>query len=369
MIKQKLKSIYKRLVTGLMSNSSTHLGNNWNVSDCVEFEVFRNHIDSSVKYTIKSIKIGNSKEKHKWVGAQINYGTVFAIPNDETRILCYDQNSNSYIEGVNKGLFKWTGGCVWNNSIYCFPRTSNSFLKISDEDVEEIPLLIEYRGEHHYSGICTREGIVYQPPRNTNHILKTDLKSGLSNKIDIVDKKYKVNYRYCGSIIHPNGFIYFFPESGKVIKLNPDTDKWCFIGKSLSTMCFDAKVGMDGNIYGYSAYCRGIMKIDVSSDVVEMIHQEITPGAYGTKYGLDGCLYSIPGDGSCIWKYDVILDTINMMYDLEDDSKAKYAGGLTLPNGDIICVPATAPSILILKPDKNTEIPEFIYKEFFQDNY
>ena len=369
MIKQKLKSIYKRLVTGLMSNSSTHLGNNWNVSDCVEFEVFRNHIDSSVKYTTKSIKIGNSKEKHKWVGAQINYGTVFAIPNDETRILCYDQNSNSYIEGVNKGLFKWTGGCVWNNSIYCFPRTSNSFLKISDEDVEEIPLLIEYRGEHHYSGICTREGIVYQPPRNTNHILKTDLKSGLSNKIDIVDKKYKVNYRYCGSIIHPNGFIYFFPESGRVIKLNPDTDKWCFIGKSLSTTCFDAKVGMDGNIYGYSAYCRGIMKIDVSSDVVEMIHQEITPGAYGTKYGLDGCLYSIPGDGSCIWKYDVILDTINMMYDLEDDSKAKYAGGLTLPNGDIICVPATAPSILILKPDKNTEIPESIYKEFFQDNY
>lgn len=58
-----------------------------------------------------------------------------------------------------------------------------------------------------------------------------------------------------------------------------------------------------------------------------------------------------------------------MMYDLEDDSKAKYAGGLTLPNGDIICVPATAPSILILKPDKNTEIPESIYKEFFQDNY
>ena len=369
MIKKKLKSIYKGLVTGLMSNSSTHLGNNWKVSDCVEFEVFRKHIDSSVKYRTECIKIGNSKEKHKWVGAQINYGTVFAIPNDETRILCYDQNGNSYIEGVNKGLFKWTGGCVWNNSIYCFPTTSNSFLKICDEDVEEIPLLIEYHGEHHYSGVCTREGIVYQPPRNTNHILKTDLKTGLSNKIDIVDKKYKVTYRYCGSIIHPNGFIYFFPENGRVIKLNPDTDDWCFIGKSLSTMCFDAKVGMDGNIYGYSANCKGIMKIDVSSDAVEMIHQEITPGAYGTKYGSDGYLYSIPGDGSCIWKYDVVSDTIYMLHDLRDDSKAKYAGGLTLPNGDIICVPANASSILILKSNKNTKIPESIYKEFYQDNY
>ena len=111
------------------------------------------------------------------------------------------------------------------------------------------------------------------------------------------------------------------------------------------------------------------MKIDVSSDVVEMIHQEITPGAYGTKYGIDGCLYSVPGDGSCIWKYDVVSDTINMVYDLKDDSKAKYAGGLTLPNGDILCVPATASSLLIIKPDKNTKIPESIYKVFCQDNY
>ena len=110
-------------------------------------------------------------------------------------------------------------------------------------------------------------------------------------------------------------------------------------------------------------------KIDVSSDVVEMIHQEITPGAYGTKYGLDGCLYSIPGDGSCIWKYDVILDTIYMMYNLEDDSKAKYAGGLTLPNGEIVFVPATSSTIMVLKPERYMRIPESFYKAFCQDNY
>ena len=130
-----------------------------------------------------------------------------------------------------------------------------------------------------------------------------------------------------------------------------------------------AKVGIDGNIYGYSAYCKGIMKIDVSSDVVEMIHQEITPGAYGTKYGLDGCLYSVPGDGSCIWKYDIILDTINMIYDLEDESKAKYAGGLTLPNGEIVFVPATSSTIMVLKPERYMRIPESFYKAFCQDNY
>lgn len=369
MIKQKLKSIYKRLVTGLLSNSSTLLGNKWNVSVCQEFEGFRKCLDCSVTYRVDTIQLEKTKEKHKWVGAQINNGTVFAIPNDETLVLCYGKNGCYYIEGIKKGLFKWTGGCVWNNSIYCFPRTSNSFLKISEEDVREIPLSTEYNGEHHYSGVCTKAGIVYQPPRNTNHILKTDLRTGLSNRIYIVDKKYKVNFRYCGSIIHPNGFIYFFPESGRVVKFNPATDKWCFIGKSLSTMCFDAKVGMDGNIYGYSAYCKGIMKIDVSSDVVEMIHQEITPGAYGTKYGIDGCLYSVPGDGSIIWKYNVISDKVEEIFDLGDTSRAKYAGGITLPDGRIVCVPAEANKLLVLVPDVNQIVPDKLFKNYFVDNY
>jgi len=121
-----------------------------------------------------------------------------------------------------------------------------------------------------------------------------------------------------------------------VIRLDPKTDKWCFIGERISTMCFDAKIGLDGNIYGFSAYRKGIMRIDVTNDTVQMIHTDIEPGAYGTKYGADGCLYSVPGDGSKCFRYDVESDSLETAFDLKDKSKAKYAGGSTNSNGEIL---------------------------------
>lgn len=360
-MRRKIRNLYNILITCFFSGSCNSIKNDW-----------INKIDNmkicDTKYTVNHVNFGNSSAKHKWVGAQFHNGRIYAIPNDETRVLIH--NSETYfLDGIKDGLFKWTGGCVWNDAVYCFPRSSNSFLKIKDDNIVEIPLSINYNHEHHYSGVCTDHGIVYQPPRNTNHILKTDLNTGVSTKIVIVKDVFRVNFRYCGSIKHPNGYIYFFPENGRVIKLDSCTDKWTFIGKRISTMCFDAKVGSDGNIYGYSAYRNGIMKIDVYNDDVKMIHEEIKPGAYGTKYGLDGCMYSIPGDGSKIWKYDLISDKVEEIHDLHDDTKAKYAGGITLSDGRIICVPATANDILILKPIVNKEISEDIYKEYFVDNY
>ncbi len=369
MIKQKIKNLYRRLVIRFLSNQSDLQKKEWSVDDSVEFEEFRNWVDKTITYEIRTVGFVPSNVKHKWVGAQFYHGKIYAIPNDETRILCYD-SATSYIDHTGNGLFKWTGGCVWNDAIYCFPRTSNSFLKIDETGVEGIPLTIEYKNEHHYSGVCTKDGIIYQPPRNTNHILKTALNTGISSKINIVDEKYNVDFRYCGSIIHPNGFIYFFPEgNNRVIKLDPQTDKWCFIGDKVSTMCFDAKVGMDGNIYGFSAYSHGIMKINVINDTVQMIHEEIDPGAYGTKYGVDGYLYSVPGDGSVIYRYDVETDDLEAFFDLRDKSKAKFAGGSTSPLGEIIFIPATSDSLLNLKPDKILKIPPKLMKFFLVDCY
>lgn len=369
MIKQKIKNLYRCLLISCLSNQSHLKEKGWSIDDNIEFKVFRDWVDNSVVYELKKVSLKPSNVKHKWVGAQFYHGKIYAIPNDETRILCFGSVS-SYIGNTSSGLFKWTGGCVWNDAIYCFPRTANSFLKIDENSVEEIPLTFKYKNEHHYSGICTKEGVVYQPPRNTNHILKTILNTGISSKIDIVDEKYGVAFRYCGSIIHPNGFIYFFPEGNdRVLKLDPKTDKWCFIGNRISTMCFDAKVGLDGNIYGFSAYCKGIMKIDVTNDTVQMIHTDIAPGAYGTKYGVDGCLYSVPGDGSEIIRYDVERDKVEVVFDLKDKSRAKFAGGVTLPKGYIICIPATDESMLVFSPSNEMKIPQPIYNFFYMDSY
>lgn len=372
MIKQIIKKIYRSLIIEFLSKQSILQNSHWTTEDNSEFKQFRACIDKSITYELTLRPIDPSNAAHKWVGAQVYHDKVYAMPNDETRVLCYDVEHNriDYITGIKTGLFKWTGGCVWKNAIYCFPRTANSFLRIDEKGTKEIPLTFEYKKEHHYSGVCTKDGIVYQPPRNTNHILKTNLNTGTSTKITIVDEKYRVTFRYCGSIIHPNGYIYFFPENNEcVIKLDPKTDKWCFIGDKTSTMCFDAKIGLDGNIYGFSAYRKGIMRIDVTNDTVQMIHTDIEPGAYGTKYGADGCLYSVPGDGSKCFRYDTESDSVETVFDLKDKSKAKYAGGATLSRGNIICIPAKKKNILELSPNKEITISRQVYEFFCVDNY
>lgn len=371
MIRSGLKRIYYKVIIRFFSNESRcSIGEKEDnvqlvLDDSKKF--VENY--SEVSYISKTIILKDSTAKYKWVGAQYLNDQIICIPNDETKVLFIDKKFE-YKGDLSNNTFKWTGGVVWDGSVYAFPRSANSFLKINDREIKEIILTEYYEKEHHYSGVCTRDGVVYQSPRNTNHILKTDLKTGVSKKIYIVNEKFKVKLRYCGNIIHPNGFIYFFPEqNGRVIELNPKTDKWRFVGKTISTMCFEAKIGLDGNIYGYSAYCSGIMKIDVLNDKVEMIHKEIKPGAYGTKYGIDGCLYSIPGNGTKIYKYNVLKDSISILEDLNDYSNAKYAGGVTTPNGDIICVPATSKKILLLKPNKKINIPNKIYNVLFSDNY
>ena len=368
-MRKRIRRLYDSLVIAFLSKSDSRLDGEWGIEDNEEFSRFRDFLDGQVLYRAETFRIAPSSREHKWVGAQFYDGAVLAAPNDEVRVLKFTWE-DSYFGSVREGLFKWTGGCIWDGLVYFFPRAADSFLRIKDDRVEEVPLSIKYGMEHHYSGVCTEGGVVYQPPRDTNHILKTDLRTGESSRIDIVDKKYRVDFRYCGSIIHPNGFIYFFPEvDNRVIKLDPVTDKWCFIGNKISTMCFDAKIGLDGNIYGYSAYRRGIMKIKVPDDVVEMVHEEISPGAYGTKYGADGCLYSVPGDGSMVYRFEVLRDRIEPFFDLENGMKAKYAGGLTAPDGTIVCIPAEENAVLLFVPEKKVSIPETLYSFFFVDNY
>lgn len=370
MISRKIRNVYIRIVLRFFTKKNNIVNKKFNIEDSDIFKKFQKFINNQIEYNVEFMKLDNLELWHKWVGAQYYNGDLYAIPNDETKILKYGFREISYIEDIREGSFKWTGGCIWNGILYAFPRTANSFLKIKNDRCEEVPISIKYDSEHHYSGVCTVDGIVYQPPRNTNHILKTDLKTGISTKIFIIEDKFKIKLRYCGSILHPNGFIYLFPESyNRVIKLDPETDNWCFIGQRISSMCFDAKIGNDGNIYGFTSINNGIFKIDVNSEKVEIIHREITPGAYGTKYGINGCLYSVPGIGKYIYKYDVYNDKVEIIYNVGKTVKAKYAGGVTLPNGIIICVPAEDNSILICRPNKMLKIPEDVFEQFYVDCY
>lgn len=333
-------------------------------------EKFQEFCDSNadISYCVCKDIIPTSMEKHKWVGAQLLDDKIVLIPSDETKVIA-KKRKWEIIGTVRDGLFKWTGGCVWNNVVYCFPRVADSFLKIDLNGVSEILLEVKYGFQHHYSGVSTADGVVYQPPRNTSHLLKTDLKTGRSKKIEIINEKFHIKLSYCGGLRHPNGYIYFFPvENCKVIKLNPENDEWCYIGNRITTYCFDAKVGYDGNIYGFN-HLNGIMKINVYDDTVEVIHKNIPSFAYGTKLGVNGKLYSIPGDARYAYEYDIKNDKVKEIYDTNSLKDAKYAGGLTDKQGIIYGVPAENSDVIKYIPSREVCILDDLYESFFVDNY
>ena len=327
----------------------------------------------NVEYEMSIKPLPSVSAVHKWVGAQCTPYRLYGIPNDMNAVLTYAPGDVKFLDTGESGLFKWTGGCIWNSFLYGFPRTSNYLLKMSldTEKIEYVEPQHKYLQEHHYGGICTKEGIVYQPPRNSDHILVWDLKSEEERRIYLRQKSENRVFRYCGSIITPHGTAYFLPESGgRVIKLDTETEKWNFIGEEINAMVFDAKIGVDGCIYGYSAYCPGILKINIRTDSVEMIHEEIKPGAYGTKLGVNGHMYSSPGDGDSVWDYNPLTDSVKCIGKLSKTLRAKYAGGATMRNGDIYAVPAQEQGMLQLKASGwDSQIPEDIYQEYFSDCY
>ena len=151
--------------------------------------------------------------------------------------------------------------------------------------------------------------------------------------------------------------------------MNLITEEWEFIGGRIKSGAFEVKIACDGNIYGFNSL-EGILKVSVSSDVVETIYSEKFIGAYGTKLGINGKLYSIPGKGRCVWEYSPLEDKLNAIYDTESSQQAKYAGGVTLPHGDIIGMPENEMQILIIRPEsKSVVIPDEIYQKFWVDCY
>lgn len=342
------------------------------VTDIMERYRQYTEANKGMKYHITQIDIPPINSAHKWVGGVYYNGQVFGIPNDADCILVCDVQKEDvrYIGHTSKETFKWTGGCIWKDLLYSFPRKALECFQydlVNNTEIHSGDILSK---EHHYGGVCTPEGVVFQPPRDSDYIQIWDLINKTSNKIQIANSHWKVKYRYCGSVYHPNGYIYMLPERyERVIKINANTLEWGYIGRPICAMVFDAKVAVDGNIYGYSAYGKGMLKIDVTSDTVSKQYKKIFFGAFGTKIGVDGHLYSIPGDGDMIWEYDVEANCLRAVYKLNETGKAKYAGGATTPDGSIVGIPAEGFSVLCMKTAEQNEIPQDLYEKIYKDEY
>lgn len=360
----------------------------WNPKDDKAFLAFKEYTELNKDITYEHTLIPMEKLEHrcKWVGGRFYDNRLIGITNCAPaymylRLGC----SHGEVKQLDScdSDFMWTGGSVYNDSLYFFPRTANEVFCF-DKSIDAISrrkLKYRYKGEHHYGGVMTDDGIIYQPPRDTDHILVIDVKEddeGWNRKIQLKPRIFKKKLRYCGSLIHPNGFIYFFPEEDdRVIKLDPKTDEWKYIGEKVSTMTFNAKVARDGNIYGYSAYRPGIMKIDVEREAVSMIHTDTDFGAFGTKMGINGKLYSIPGDGDKIYAFDTDKDEIAIVGKIDSDKKAKFAGGAAGEDGSIYGIPAEENMILKLTPvrdakadsEESGQIPKECFSIYFEDDY
>ncbi|MBD5529284.1 MAG: adenylyltransferase/cytidyltransferase family protein [Lachnospiraceae bacterium] len=329
--------------------------------------------NQNVYYTVEETPIRETG-KHKWVGGQVVNDVFYATPNSASTILSYHTKTERIekIGHFSTEEYKWTGGVVYQGKLYMFPRSANSILilDLKTNQVEEVSLPIQYPGQHHYGGIVTDSGILYQYPIfNTNHILCIDLKCFSCTKIKLFDDKNRyLDYR--GGVLHPNGFIYIFPFSeGRVIRLNPQTLEYTFIGDYIAAKCFGAKVAADGNIYGFRRG-PGIMKIDVERENCEIIRTDMDSDSCGTMLGINGRIYNVPGRSRYVWEYDIVSGRADKLYELKSNETSKSAGGAISDEGNMYISPTDMNAILRYKAcGEHDSIPLSIKNTFFDDCY
>ena len=319
----------------------------------------------------ETIPLIERQNSFQYVGGQMIGRNLYSIVNSAEKMLKYSipVGTMEFMGQFDDTDFKWTGGCAYQNILYAFPRFADSLLAYDprSDTFEEISCGFDYKKEHHYGGVCTSDGMIYQPPRNTDHILKWDIKNKTCKKIQINNGS---ECRYCGSVIHPDGFIYFIPEKDFcVIKMDIYTERISYIGEPVSGMTFNPVVAADGNIYGFRVQ-NGILKIDPSCDKVSIMYGNCNTGAYGTKNGINGRLYSLPGYTNDIWEFDPLGDGLKKCGSVYGKYAVNYAGGAVDLNGDIYALPVHADNILKINFGKyGVRIPPDIYDAFFKDFY
>jgi len=337
---------------------------------------WHNYLDTIEKYKnleyTRLEKAYTNKMKAKWVGGIFAHGKVYGVINSAREGLCICPETKSFklFGEVSVGTFKWTGGCFYQGKIYGLPRKDNQLLVIDGEKeaitVKKLP--IEYRGEHHYGGVCTEEGIVYQPPRNSDHILRINLNTLEVKQIRIAEKGMKC--RYSSAVMHPNGNIYMIPEQGgRVLVFHVDSEEVEYIGTEQKDLVFGAVVGSDRNIYGFCREGKGLYKINVNRGTVEKICIEIgEPDCYGSVVGVNGKIIGIPACGESVWEFDVETQSAKKLFELHEKGVAKCAGAGVGKDGTICMIPAFGEYIYFLSPEEKITT-EGISNRYFNTSY
>lgn len=317
-----------------------------------EFRSFQN-LDNEDEMLYSDIEIISVPRIVQCVGCLIFNDWLYCCPANGGQIMMFNLKNHSFSFGntISSGKLFFSGIGKYGNNIYCFPRKANSIVEHDcfDNVTKEIDLGTDYEDEHHYCGVITPEGIVYQPPRNTNHILKINLNDYSVEKVKISYPKARI--RYSGIVYHPNGCIYMIPEfSGKIMVLDPQTDKFKYIGPFwVDCRAVGPTVGCDGNIYSALIFSKGILKIDVHKNEVSIIQQSIRFASFGLE-SVNRKIISFPSYIDEFYEIDIINNEIHEVGTVNRFSeKAECAGAAVSKDGNIYVVPCYGKNIYVLK--------------------
>eukprot|EP00934_Nitzschia_sp_Nitz4_P005219 Nitzschia sp. Nitz4//scaffold357_size15932//14071//15789//NITZ4_008876-RA/size15932-processed-gene-0.28-mRNA-1//1//CDS//3329548986//5209//frame0 len=247
-------------------------------------------------------------------------GHIYCIPGHQPQVLKIDTHQD-IIRPIgphlvsNGRLYKWLRGLVVGEYIYGLPCHAEHILRIhvpsQQVDLIDIPFEEFYKDpkeakeqremvwKYHGGAICPMDGCIYAIPQRSHHVLKinpmtnplrTD-KEGAKDEVSFVGPAFPGKCKWYGGIL----------------------------GKQ------------DGAIYGIPQNASGVLRItptEVSvhgQDVIAEEHVELTESLqepetdnYATEHGLFG--------------------------------NHKWHGGAAAHNGDIVCVPANANSVLCITP-------------------
>lgn len=344
-----------------------------------ELNALRAFVDAnrSLEYEVKRIGAVAAPGRFRWTGAQAHGGLVRCIPNGSSSVLRFDESGDwgrdDFISFHSHDPFQWTGGCLHEGRLFGFPRASNQLLMqdLMEGDVAICDLGTNYEGEHHYGGVVTADGVVVQPPRNTDHLLMIHLDDRETRTIHLAPPALSLRLRYCASFLHPNGLVYFAPERDeKVVVFDPKTHRFRRIGSPVRAMVFDLALAMDGNLYGFSAAEPGILRIDVREEEATMIRTDWgVPGCYTSKLGINGRIYGIPGRGDSFLEFDVESHGIKVIGHADDAKVVHCAGGCVTESGVIACAPCEGAGLYLLEPTAPRMIPERLRRSCFVDCY
>jgi len=270
-----------------------------------------------------------------------NNGKIFALPGsvDTSNILVIDTLNNdtvSYISGLNIDVSSYRGFVNFNNNIYTVPFNADNILSINPVtntatvDISGIntttyPLLGSNLGKFS-GGVVGTDGNIYFIPQNASRVMRYNPISKtllLSNTPDASG--------YSSGALSSNSRIYMSPSNALNIAYI-DISNY-----SLANLAVNRSIT---NFFDASGSSTDISALGLGGSMRFI----------GTILGPNGSIYCIPDNSSRILVVDTSNNTARQIYPTNNQNLTSTFGGAVLaPNGQIYVCPNQSNSIPIIK--------------------